>query len=76
MFIHNYKNYANIAWANTSKSELERLYRCQKNTVHVIYHKDRYTRANALLNGMKTLNFFQLDILKFACSARVIIGSE
>ena len=28
-FIHNYVNYGDIAWATTSKSKLERLYRCQ-----------------------------------------------
>ena len=41
-FIHNYVNYANIAWASTSKSKLERLYRCQKHAARVIYHKDLY----------------------------------
>ena len=40
-FIHNYVNYANIAWTSTSKSKLERLYRCQKYTARVIYYKDR-----------------------------------
>ena len=40
-FIHNYVNYANTAWASTSKSKLGRLYRCQKHAARVIYHKDR-----------------------------------
>ena len=43
-FIHNYVNYANIAWASTSKSKLERLYRCQKHTARIIYRKDWYTQ--------------------------------
>ena len=34
-FIHNYVNYANIAWASTSKSKLERLCRCQKHAACV-----------------------------------------
>ena len=34
-FIHNYVNYANIAWASASKSKLERLYRCEKHAAHV-----------------------------------------
>ena len=35
-FIHGYLNYANIAWASTSKSKLESLYRCQKHVVRNI----------------------------------------
>ena len=65
LFIHSYVNYANITWASTSKSKLERLYRCQKHAVRVIYHKDRYTQASPLLNDMKALNVFKLNIFKF-----------
>ena len=66
-FIHNYVNYANIAWASTSKSKLERLYRCQKKAARVIYHKDRYTHVSPLLNDMKALNVFQLNIFNILC---------
>ena len=38
-FIHSYVDYTNIAWASTSQSKLERLYRCQKHAARVIYHK-------------------------------------
>ena len=61
-FTHSYVNYANIAWANTSKSKLERLYRCQKHAARVIYHKDWYTQASPLLNDIKALNVFKLNI--------------
>ena len=64
-FVHSYVNYANIVWASTSKSKLERLYRCQKHAARVIYHKDRYTHASPLLNDMKALNVFKLNILIF-----------
>ena len=66
-FIHSYVNYANIAWASTSKSKFERLYRCQKHAVRVIYHKDRYTHASALLNYVKALNVFKLNIFNILC---------
>ena len=66
-FIHNYVNYANIAWASTGKSKFERLYRGQKHATCVIYHKDRYTHASPLLNDMKALNVFQLNILNILC---------
>ena len=65
--IYNFVNYANIAWTSTSKSKLERLYRCQKHAAHVIYHKDRYTHASPLLNDMKALNVFQLNIFNILC---------
>ena len=66
-FIHSYVNYANIAWASTTKSKLERLYRFQKHAARVIYHKDRYTHGSALLNDMKALNVFKLNIFNILC---------
>ena len=66
-FIHSYVNYANIAWASTSTSKLERLCRCQKHAACVIYHKGRYTHANPLLNDMKALNVFKLIIFNILC---------
>ena len=67
LFIHNYVNYANIAWGSTSKSKLERLHRCEKHAARVIYHKDRYTHASPLLNDMKALNVFKLNIFNILC---------
>ena len=55
-------NYVNNAWASTSKSEFERLCPCR-----VIYHKYWYTHASPLLNDMKALNVFQLNIFNFLC---------
>ena len=66
-FIHSYVNYANIAWASTSKSKIERLYHCQKNAARVTYHKDWYTHASPLLNDMKALNIFKLNIFNILC---------
>ena len=66
-FIHGYVNYANIAWASPSKSKLERLYRCQKHAPRVIYHKDWYTHTSPLLNDMKALNVFKLNIFNTLC---------
>ena len=66
-FIHNYVNYAYIAWASAGKSKLERLYRYQKHASRVIYHKDRYTHASPLLNNMKALNAFKSNTFKILC---------
>ena len=60
-------NYANIAWASTSKDKLERLYHCQKHAGPVVYHKDRYTHASLLLNDTKDLNIFKLNIFNILC---------
>ena len=66
-FIHSYVNYAKIAWTSTSKSKLERLYRCQKHAVRVIYHKDQYTHAKPYLTDMKALNIPKLNIFNILC---------
>ena len=66
-FIHSYVNYANNACASTSKSKLERLYRCLKHAARVIYHKDWYIHASPLLNDMKALNVFKLCIFNILC---------
>ena len=66
-FISSYVNYVNVTWVSSSKSKLERLYRCQKHAGRVIYHKDRYTHASPLLNDMKTLNVFKLNIFNILC---------
>ena len=60
-------NYASIAWANTTRSKGERLYRCQKHAARAIYHKDWYTNASPLLNDMKALNVFKLNIFNILC---------
>ena len=61
-FIHSYVNYANIAWASTSKSKLERLYRCQKHAACVIYHKGPYTHASPF-----KLNIFIILCFMYKC---------
>ena len=44
-----------------------KLYRCQKHAARVVYHKDLYTNASPLLNDMKALNVFQLNIFNILC---------
>ena len=76
-FIHNYVNYANTVWASTSKSKLEGSYRCQKHAVRAIYHKDRCKDASPLLNDIKALNVFKLNIfntLCFMCKCKPILN--
>ena len=66
-FIHNNVNYANTAWASTSKSKLKRLYHCQKHAARVIYNRNRYTHASPLLNDMNILDVFQLNVFNILC---------
>ena len=65
--IHNYVNYANIAWESISKSKLERVYSCQKHATRIIYHKYWYTHASPLLNDMKVLFVFHVHIFDILC---------
>ena len=66
-FIQTYVSYANITRASTSKSKLGRLYRCQKLAPRVIFHKDWYTHASPLLNDVKALNDFKLNVFNILC---------
>ena len=46
LFIHNYMNYTNIAWASISKSKLGRLYRCQNMLlvfVFILCHREGFS---------------------------------
>lgn len=63
-FVHGYLTYANIAWASTHKTKLKPLYRRQKHAARVIFNKDRFTHAQPLLQEMKALNIFQLNIFQ------------
>ena len=71
-FIHSYLNYANIAWANTNKSNLISLYRHQKHAIRIIYDKDRFAHTTPLFKHAKALtvyeiNLFQILSLIFQC---------
>ena len=55
-----------LSW-RTSKSEPERLYRCQKHAAHVICRKVWYTHTSPLLNDIKALHVFQLHIFNILC---------
>ena len=47
--INGYLNYANIAWATTSKSKPQTLYCHQKHVARIIDFKDKFTSAKPLL---------------------------
>ena len=61
-FTHSYLNYGNIAWASTSKTKLESLYRRQKHAVRVINFKDRFTHTSPLFKEMKILSLYKINI--------------
>ena len=66
-FINSYINYANIVWASTCKSKLQRLYRQQKHSARLIHFKDRFTHAKPLLEDMKALNVYELNVFNILC---------
>ena len=66
-FIHSYLNYANIAWGSTNKSKLQSLYRHQKHASRIINFKDKFTHSKPLLQSMKVLNIFQINIFQTLC---------
>ena len=61
-FIHSYLNYANIAWASTHNTKLKKLYNQQKHASRIIYNEDRMTSAQPLLEKLRALNIYQINI--------------
>ena len=63
-FIHSYINYANIAWSSTNRSKLVKLFNKQKHASRLILHEDRYTSAKPLMQQLKVLNIYQINIFQ------------
>ena len=63
-FIHSYLNYANIAWANTNKSNLISLYRHQKHAIRIIYDKDRFAHTKPLFKHAKALTVYEINLFQ------------
>lgn len=61
-FIHSYLNYANIAWASIHYTKLKKLHNQQKHASRIIYNEDRMTSAQPLLNKLRALNIYQINI--------------
>ena len=62
--IHSYLNYGNISWASTNKTKLKTLLRRQKHGARIINLQDRLTHAKPLLQELKALNIYQLNIFQ------------
>ena len=63
-FIHSYLNYGSITWSSTNKTKLKTLHRRQKLAARIIYFKDRFPHSKPLLQSLKALNIYQLNIYK------------
>ena len=63
-FIHSYLSYGSITWSSTNKTKLKTLHRRQKHAARIIYFKDRFTHSKPLMQSLKALNIYQLNIYK------------
>ena len=61
-FIHSYFNYGNIAWGNTYKTKLKKIFTYQKKTARVILFADHLAHAKPLRLDMNALNVYQTII--------------
>ena len=61
-FIHSYINYGNIAWGNTSKTKMKKIFTYQKKVAWVIFFADHLAHAKPLMFDMNALNVYQLNI--------------
>ena len=60
--IHSYISYADIAWGSSFKSGLNKIYLKQKQATRMIFRKDRLTHARPLMNRLKALNVYQINL--------------
>ena len=63
-FVHSYLNYGNIAWASTNITKLKPLLRRQKHGSRIINFQDKLTHAKPLLQELRALNIYQLNIFQ------------
>ena len=61
-YIHSYLNYANIAWASTYPTSLQRIHLKQKHAVRIVYNKDKLSHSKPLLRNLNALNVYQINI--------------
>ena len=64
--IHSYLSYANIAWGSSFKTGLNKIFLKQKQAARIIFHKDRLTHARPLMNQLKALNVYQINLYQIA----------
>ena len=58
-------NYANIAWASTSKTNLKKLLGKQKQSARIIiFNQDILMHARPLLKPLNALNIYQINLLQ------------
>ena len=63
-FIHSYINYANIAWANTNKTKLKKLFVKKKNKPRVSYLIKTDLLIRPSFKTLNALNVYQMNLLQ------------
>ena len=61
--IHSYINHANLAWASTHKTNLEKIQSQQKHDLRIVYNKDRYYLTKECFRSCNVLNVYKLNLL-------------
>ena len=67
IYINCYIIYANIAWASTSKGELQALYLHQKHAAKIINFKDKFNSAKPLLGKINAMTAYEVIIFHTLC---------
>ena len=62
-YIHSCINYANIALANTHKTNTKKIHSQQKYALKIVYNKDRYYQAKELFRSRNILNVYKLNLI-------------
>ena len=63
-YIHPYLNYANIAWASTHKTKLEKVQSKQKHALRIIFNQSKTSLSEPLSLSLNVLNVYQINIFQ------------
>ena len=62
-YIKTYINYANNAWGNACRANLEKINSQQKHAIHIIFNKNQICTQKKIFKEQKILNIYLLNIL-------------
>ena len=58
-YIHSYINYGNIAWRNSTRTNLKKIYSQQKHAVRIVHSKNRLSHTRELFKECKVLMYIK-----------------
>ena len=65
-YIYSYINYANLVWASTHRTNLQKINSHQKQALRLMHKKNRFYHSKELFETCEIFNVYQLNLLNTA----------